>query len=72
MIINASPAKPPAPLEPVLPVTAALQGHVQAECPECGHKFLHKLGHVLKEAAVETVEAAGNIVAQAGNLGGDS
>jgi hypothetical protein len=46
-------------------------GH-DVECPKCGHKFWHQIGHAIKGAAVGTIEAVGNIIAKGANLGGDS
>jgi len=33
-------------------------GHEQAECPKCGHKFWHKIGHAIKDVAKATIETA--------------
>jgi hypothetical protein len=51
-------------------ITATLDGHVEAECPQCHHKFWHKLGHVLKEIGIGAVELPIDVIARNQNLGG--
>ena len=41
-----------------IPSPTPTLAQVEVDCPKCGHHFLHRLGHVLKEVGIVAAEVA--------------